>query len=129
MHKLTLGQALAYLEAELTVPKPQQIEHLTPSEIVLLQNLKSRLQSMEHSRSAPQILSDVPKHECHSAHPYLADNCDFFLAHIIMRKNNYPRSADFDQPFKHLNFCFRCFVIYCQVMEDYYHTSINNIRE
>ncbi len=129
MHKLTLGQALAYLEAELTVREPKHTEHLTPSETAFLQNLKNRLQKMELSQSAPQILSAIPKHECHSASPYLANNSDFFLAQLIMRKKHNPRSIDFEQPFKHLNFCFQCFEIYCQVMQDYIRERIQGAGE
>jgi|GEM_PF-2203424 len=118
MHELTLGQALAYLEIELMGRKAQPAEPFAPSENIFLQNLRSRLQNMQHSHAELLLSTDVPKHECHSATPYLADNSDFFLAHILIRKGN----SGPEPPFKHLNDCFNCFEIYCQVMQDYYHT-------
>ncbi len=122
MQRLTLGKALAYIETEMMAKIPQNAPPLAPSDNLLLQNLKNRLQNIEHSHSVLHIVSDVPKHQCSWATPYLADNSDFFLAHLIVRNANCWHGLNLEQQFKHLNKCFNCFEIYCQVLQDYYHT-------
>ena len=69
---------------------------------------------------------EFPKSCCVQERPFLESNFAFFICHILcdeLEKSNdkHERLA------RHLNDCFWCFNVYCQVFKHYFHCN-NNIR-
>ena len=116
--KLTLGKALAYLNAGRIAEK--QLSALSKE---YLQRLSERWKSIVSSEDVDSILKSVPENCCHSEKPHLADNEDFFLARILVSPVAGDSSKNCLRLMSHLNECFRCFEEFCWVFGEYYHKS------
>jgi hypothetical protein len=123
--ELTLGRALAYLEAERTNGKSFDAQGLAPAEKSYLNVLRERVQTMRSHDSVDEVLQALPEQCCRTETPYLAANDDFFLACFIFpcQSDGGDGSDGGERLFKHLNDCFRCFEEFCLVMLEYYHQS------
>ena len=114
-----IGQILAYLEAETTVNELQ----LSVTEKNFFQSMHQRLHEMNIDNSSCNNWMKIPEHECQTEKSFLEDNNEFFLSLFL----NAQKQVNFDQNClqlsKHLNNCYSCFEVFCQVMRDYYYKS------
>lgn len=122
-HDLTLGQTLALLKGEFD-GEQIEIDQLSSSNKHELQTLRDRMNVLMRSpKDAGRILQTITDTCCHSEKPQLAENADFFIAHVIVYPKASIMSNHCERLSKHLNDCFRCFEEYSKVMRDYYHQS------
>jgi len=119
----TAGKILAYLKTEKTTNKKNILKSISEKENYCLQSLRQQFEKISSQNLAPKIFEEIPEHECQTKQAFLKNNEDFFLCLILID----PEDDDFDKCCTrlsgHLNNCFRCFEIFCQVMVDFYYES------
>jgi hypothetical protein len=120
--EISLGQALAYLQAMNSNESHKASKSLSDSAKKYINDL-NRFRSDPHNEELiKDIFSKIPEHTCRSDKSYLSNNFQFFIALLVIQSEHY----SCERLIKHLNSCYSCFDVFCQVFRDYFHTS-NNI--
>jgi hypothetical protein len=116
---ITLGQALAYLHA-------MDKNELLKASKSLSESAKKYINDLDRFRNDPHskelikdIFAEIPEYTCHSDKSYLNNNFKFFIALLIIQSEHH----SCERLIKHLNSCYNCFDVFCQVFRDYFHTS------
>lgn len=117
----SLGEALALLAAE---QQAASIDRPATPEAASLESMRARLQEIAAGGLAGVILTSLPLHRCHTDNPFLRHNQDYFLSSFLLKKpgaQNIP--IDCNRLFTHLNNCYPCFEVFCEVTQAYFHKS------
>ncbi|MGH7453376.1 MAG: hypothetical protein ACRENG_18645 [bacterium] len=117
---LTLGRALAVLEAERNAVPPGNSPPFPPSDCDYLQTLRERLQALRQTEQSRMMFAFIPAHDCETEKSYLADNVDFFLMCFLIKPQAEDGGNDCQRLFMHLNDCFLCFDEFSLVTRDYF---------
>ena len=121
-NELKLGQALAYLHTEMASEevhdKPLFFHHEA-----YVRNLYQNLTSLKKHDNISGIFESIPRSCCSPSKPFLSNNEDFFLAYTFLMSRPENMKKYSSNIMRHLNSCIWCFDIFCQVMQDYYHTT------
>jgi hypothetical protein len=62
---------------------------------------------------------DIPNGSCYIDKPFLENNIEFFLRYLKIANISNSGYIDCNRFIKHLNDCYRCFDIYCDIMREY----------
>jgi hypothetical protein len=117
--ELSFGQALAYLKV-IDCNEELTSEGLLPeSARDYIKELCRCKNELNDDGLIKKLFTKIPECTCQSEHPYLHDNKEFFIALLIIKSGHYCC----EQLTRHLNNCFNCFDVFCQVLRDYFHTS------
>lgn len=115
----TVGKALALLAGHLK-GKELQSQSFSSAYTDFFQILQGRMKALlKEPETVRQILSDFPDECCESENSALADNIDFFVAHLVVGPHSGINSKHCVRLSSHLNNCFRCFETYCDVTRDF----------
>lgn len=121
--QLTLGMALAHIDAEIKSETICNRSGLSETDANYLQSLRQRRESILSLDCTEKIFNALPKYCCQTELPHLAENIDLFIARFLIYPEEVHKSKLCKKLSKHLNDCFRCFEEFCQVLRDYYHTT------
>ena len=122
---LSFGQALAYLKAIDSDQEQTSIKSLPESARNYIHELTGCKSKLNNEGIIKKLLTAIPEYTCQSTDPYLQNNREFFIALLVMKSGHFCC----DQLTRHLNNCFNCFDVFCQVLRDYFHTSNNIIMK
>lgn len=120
----SLGEALAMLAAEQQAASIDRPAPPSAQEAAYLTFMRARLQEITAHDLAGAILTSLPSHRCHTDSPFLLHNQDYFLSRFLVKKRGAQKvPADCKRLFTHLNNCYPCFEVFCEVTQAYYSTS------
>ena len=117
--EISLGQALAYVKAMNGETPPGGGKLLSDSAQSYINNLCRFRNDLNDDQLINGIFAAIPEYTCQSSKSFLTNNFKFFIALLIIRSENY----SCERLIKHLNSCYSCFDIFCQVLRDYFHTT------
>ena len=117
--EITLGQALAYLQAMDRNELPKASKSLSESAKKYINDLDRFRNDLHNEELIKDIFADIPEHTCQADNSYLSNNLKFFIALLIIQSEQH----SCERLIKHLNSCYNCFDVFCQVFRDYFHTS------
>ncbi len=125
---LSLGMALAYIEAEEFHDQLIDKSNFTQNDADFYRDIKSQFAALKKDTPKIQLYKMIPQHRCNSLEPFVKNNKQFFLAYI-MTNNIYFNNEFADKTMEHLNNCYWCFETFFSTMQEYYVTSSNLISE
>jgi hypothetical protein len=117
--EISLGQALAYVKAMCGEATPMGEKLLSDSAQNYINSLCSFRNDLNNDQSIQGIFAGIPEYTCQSSKSFLTDNFKFFIVLLILRSENY----SCERLIKHLNSCYNCFDVFCQVLRDYFRTT------
>lgn len=122
---MRLGFALAHLAVEIKTNKVPDRPELNEDQKNSLQTLRDRWQEILSNASVDRIFKAIPAYACQTEKTYLLNNEEFFIAHFLITTEDGKADKYCERLFRHLNDCYTCFELFCEVMRDYY----NKLRQ
>ena len=116
---ISLGQALAYLQAMNDNKLPRASKSLSESAKKYINDLDRFRNNLHNKELIKDIFAEIPEHTCQADKSYLSNNLEFFIALLVIQTEHH----SCERLIKHLNSCYNCFDVFCQVFRDYFHTS------
>ena len=118
-----LGSVLAELKIHRREPdsikvKRDVVRSLSQTEKEILKIAIKRLETLATSPGKLWLSEHLVEYRCQTDKPFLQGNLDFFLLLLFGRSDVQGRQCQ--QIFRHLNFCYRCFEDFSEVMRYYY---------
>jgi hypothetical protein len=123
--EISLGQALAYVKAMGAEVTPKGKKLLSDSAQNYINSLCHFRNDLNNDQSLQRIFAGIPEYTCQSSKSFLTNNFKFFIALLLLHSENY----SCEKLIKHLNSCYSCFDVFCQVLRDYFHTTNDIIRK
>jgi hypothetical protein len=123
--EISLGQALAYVKVMGGEEIPMGGGLLSDSAQNYIKSLCRFRNDLNNDQSIQGIFAAIPEYTCQSSKSFLTNNFKFFITLLILRSENY----SCEKLIKHLNSCYNCFDVFCQVLRDYFHTTNDIIRK
>ena len=118
-NSITLGHALAILEAELNSVNSLPKADLSENEQKYLQKLRNRTKVISDDCRIAEILHST-FNKCCSGRACITDNEDFFLAYLLNSLSNENSINECLQVMENINSCFVCFEAFWPVIRDYH---------
>ncbi len=122
---MRLGFALAHLTVEITTARVSNWPELNEHQKNSLQTLRDRREEIISNASVNRIFKAIPAYACQTEAAYLLNNEEFFIAHFLITNQNSKADKYCERLYRHLNDCYTCFELFCEVMRDYY----NKLRQ
>ena len=117
---MRLGFALAHLAVEITTERVSNWPELNEHQKNSLQTLRDRRQEILSNASVDRIFKAIPAYACQTEKTYLLNNEEFFIAHFLITTEDGKADKYCERLSRHLNDCYTCFELFCDVMRDYY---------
>ncbi|MCG8607814.1 hypothetical protein MJD09_22870 [bacterium] len=118
--EMSIGHALAYLAHEIHAGRKRDWPELNEKAQEYVQSLRDRWEWIRSDQGSQAILTGLPKTGCQTDQTYLNNNDDFFVARLLVCRDDEHGSDFCVRLFGHLNDCYRCFEEFCQVLRDFY---------
>lgn len=123
--KLTIGNAIAFLESGLPVEQIVTARQLHSHDQLLLRELEGHLHTLQQMQSFNELAQKIKDSHCNPDLPLLQREPGLLLL-FTMQTQQHPDFDSLSQHFiHHLNSCFWCFEIYSQTIQEYFVASQN----
>ena len=109
---LRLGWILALLEQSDDINHPP----LSQEQRRHIERMRAQFLDVSSGAEGQRSSNNIPRSTCPVDTPFLSGNEDFFLG-VFLNQHKDPVCLDLAV---HMNRCYACFEIFCQVLRDYY---------